>query len=347
VISPSDGRIPESRGQGKSSCDAVFLVSIRRSHTRSPAIHPHRPRCMKRRSLGPTAPDIFPIGYGGMSLSEKGRPPEAEAIKTIHAVLDAGIELLELSNVYNDNDDDIGHNERLFAKALKSWPGASDRVIVATKGGRWRYRRRWLIDARPEQLRRACERSLSALGVERIDLYQLNHPDPNVPFAESMGTLADLKSEGKIRWVGISNADLDQIRVASSIAGIESVQNRLNPFSRLALKRDEVPYCAKLGIGFLAYQIYGGRHARRIGMHPLLKRIGKRHGTSPYSITVAWLLAKSDNVIPLVGARTIGHVRDALRGASIELTSEEVKAIDAARFPKWPLHQRIRRKLAG
>lgn len=297
---------------------------------------------MAKRSLGPTAPDIFPLGYGGMSLSEEGRPSEADSIRVIHSVLDAGVELLDLSNVYGKSDDEIGHNERLFAKALKSWPGSRDRIIVATKGGRWRYHRRWEVDARPEHLRRSCDQSLKALGVERIDLYQLNIRDPNVPFIESMGAIADLRAEGEIRWVGISNAGLGQIRVGHSIVGLETVQNRLNPFTREALKRDAVRYCSDLGLGLLAYQIFGGWWTKQIGANPLLRRIGKKHGVSPYSITVAWLLAQSDNVIPLFGARTIDHARNALAGASVCLERADVRAINARHFPERSLKERLK-----
>src|ERR671911_2979066 len=125
-----------------------------------------------RRSLGPGAPRVTAVGYGGMHLSIQDRPPEDQGIRVIHAALDAGVTLIDTADVYCLDDKDLGHNERLIAAALRSWGGKRDEVIVATKGGLTRPGGRWETDARPEQLRAACERSLRALGTGCIDLYQ-------------------------------------------------------------------------------------------------------------------------------------------------------------------------------
>jgi len=170
-----------------------------------------------------------------MHLSIDGRPSEAQGIRVLHAALDAGVTLIDTADVYCLNQHDIGHNERLIAAALASWPGARGGVTVATKGGVVRPGGRWESDARPAQLRAACDRSLLALGIERIDVYQLHAPDPRVPFAESVGELARLREQGKVRWVGLSNVSVAQIREAQAIAPVTSVQNRLNPFFREAL----------------------------------------------------------------------------------------------------------------
>jgi aryl-alcohol dehydrogenase-like predicted oxidoreductase len=138
-----------------------------------------------------------------MHLSIAGRPAEAQGIRVIHAALDAGVTLIDTADVYCLNQHDIGHNERLIAEALASWAGRRDTVIVATKGGLLRPDGRWENDARPEQLRAACDRSLLALGTDRIDLYQLHAPDPHVPFADSVGELSRLRERGKIRGVGL------------------------------------------------------------------------------------------------------------------------------------------------
>src|SRR5688572_25096274 len=211
-----------------------------------------------RRSLGPNAPRVTAVGYGGMHLSIQERPPEEQAIRVIHAALDAGVTLIDTADVYCLDNRDIGHNERLVARALASWPGDRDQVIVATKGGVTRPAGRWETDGRPQHLRAACERSLEALGVDRIDLYQLHAPDPKVPLAESVGALAVLQQEGKIRWVGLSNVSVPQIREAETVARVTSVQNRLNPFFREALAEGVVSYCAERGMGFLAYSPTGG-----------------------------------------------------------------------------------------
>ena len=213
---------------------------------------------MQLRPLGRGAPPVSVIGYGGMHLSLAGRPTEDAAIRVIHAGLDAGMTLIDTADVYCLDQNDIGHNERLIAQALRSWKGARDQVIVATKGGMIRPDGRWERDARPERLRRSCERSLQALGVERIDLYQIHAPDHQVPFEESVGALADLQREGKIRWIGLSNVSVAEIKAAESIAEVATVQNRLNPFFREAIETGVVRYCGERGIGFLAYSPTGG-----------------------------------------------------------------------------------------
>jgi aryl-alcohol dehydrogenase-like predicted oxidoreductase len=191
---------------------------------------------MELRSLGPGAHNVTCIGFGGMPLSTAGRPDAAESVKVLHASLDAGMTLIDTADVYCLDERDIGHNERLIARALREWSGDPDDIVVATKGGLTRPGQRWDSDARPEHLRSACEASLTALGVEVIDLYQLHRPDPKVPLEDSVEALADLHAEGKIRAVGLSNVSVDEIRRASAIVPIASVQNRLSPFFREALR---------------------------------------------------------------------------------------------------------------
>ena len=236
--------------------------------------------------MGAGAPAVPAVGYGGMHLSLEERPPEAQGIDVIRAALDAGVRLIDTADVYCRSDDDIGHNERLVAEALRGWRGERSSVLVATKGGLTRPGGRWERDGRPEHLRAACERSLLALGVDRIALYQLHAPDPAVPFEESVGALAELRREGKIQWVGLSNVSVAEIRAAQAIVPIASVQNRLNPFFREALADGVVRYCAEQGIGFLAYSpTGGGRLTRKLPEHPVLapdgvtaRRVGPRAG---------------------------------------------------------------------
>src|ERR687892_812021 len=197
------------------------------------------------RRMGAGAPSVPAVGYGGMHLSLEDRPPERQGLEVIRAALEAGVRLIDTADVYCLDDADIGHNERLVAEALRGWSGDRDAVLVATKGGLTRPGGRWERDGRPEHLRAACERSLRALGVERIGLYQLHAPDPAVPFEESVGALADLRGEGKVRWVGLSNVSVAQIRAAEAITPVASVQNRLNPYFREALESRVVQYCAE------------------------------------------------------------------------------------------------------
>jgi len=155
-----------------------------------------------------------------MHLSIQERPPEEQGVRVIHAALDAGITLIDTADVYCLDDRDIGHNERLIARALRTYRGSRDQVLVATKGGMARPGGRWVMAGRPEQLRAACDHSLKALGVDRIDLYQLHTPDPAVPLADSVGALADLQRDGKIRWVGLSNVSVSEIQEAERVVEV-------------------------------------------------------------------------------------------------------------------------------
>ncbi|HEU5303403.1 MAG TPA: aldo/keto reductase [Gemmatimonadales bacterium] len=287
------------------------------------------------RSLGQGAPPISAVGYGGMHLSLQDRPPEEQAIRVIHAALDAGVTFIDTADVYCLDEDDIGHNERLVAKTLQGRRGDGERVIVGTKGGVTRPHGRWETDGSPSHLRVACERSLRALGVERIDLYQLHAPDPRVPFAESVGALADLQREGKIRWVGLSNVSVSQIREARTILQVTSVQNRLNPFFREALMDGVVGHCAEQGIGFLAYSpTGGGRLNLKLPRHPVLQPMAARLGITPHALVLAWVLSRSPAVIVIPSARTVDHAVDSARAATLTLSETDLAAITAAEFSR-------------
>ncbi len=288
---------------------------------------------MNTRSLGPNAPYVSVVGLGGMPLSIQGRPAIEAGVRVIHASLDAGMTLLDTADVYCLDDNDIGHNERLIAQALREWPGERDSIVVATKGGLTRPEGRWDRNGHPEHLRRACEKSLQALAVDRIDLYQLHAPDPEVPLEESVGTLADLRQEGKIRWIGLSNVSVAEIKQAESIVPIVTVQNRLSPFFREALRTGVVEYCAQRGIGFLAYSpVGGGRLNKKLPTHPAVAEIAQRHGTSTHCVVLAWVLHQGESVIIIPAARTIEHTVDSASSATLELSHQELAAIDAAEF---------------
>jgi aryl-alcohol dehydrogenase-like predicted oxidoreductase len=287
------------------------------------------------RRLGRDAPLVSAVGYGGMHLSIQDRPPEEQGIRVIHAALDAGVTLIDTADVYCLDDRDIGHNERLVARALGSWQGERDQVIVATKGGVTRPAGRWDTDGRPEHLRVACERSLEALGVERIDLYQLHAPDPKVPLAESVGTLAELQQEGKIRWIGLSNVSVAEIKLAEAIVPVTTVQNRLNPFFREALAEGAVAHCTEQGIGFLAYSpTGGGRLNRKLPAHPVLQPMAARLGTTPHALVLAWVLARSPSVIVIPSARTVAHALDSVSAADLTLSEADLAAITTAEFSR-------------
>ena len=288
---------------------------------------------MKERPLGPGAPAVSVVGFGGMPLSLDIRPPDSQGIEVLHASLDAGMTLIDTADVYCIDDDDIGHNERLIAKALGSWSGDRDSIVVATKGGLTRPGGAWERDGRPDHLRAACERSLTALGVERIDLYQFHAPDPAVPFEESVGAMADLQREGKVRWVGLSNVSVAEIKTAQGMVDVVTVQNRLSPFFREALDTGVVNYCDDNDIGFLAYSpVGGGRLNKKLPDHPVVGSIAERYGASNHAVVLAWVLSRGSSVILIPGARTVQHALDSVDSAELQLSDDDVRAIDEAEF---------------
>jgi aryl-alcohol dehydrogenase-like predicted oxidoreductase len=290
---------------------------------------------MRERPLGTTGAPVSVVGYGGMHLSITGRPDEADSILVIHAALDAGMTLIDTADAYCLDEADTGHNERLIAQALRDWPGPHDRIVVATKGGIVRAGGRWDRDGRPEHLRRACEASLKALGVEQIALYQFHAPDPRVPFQDSLGALADLRSQGKIRWVGLSNVSVAEIRRAEQLLPVSAVQNRLNPFFREALADGVVEYCAARGITFLAYSpTGGGRLTRKLPEHPVLGSIARRLGATAHSVCIAWVIAQGSTVVAIPSARRVEHARDSALAGDLLLGADDLAAIDGAEFSR-------------
>jgi aryl-alcohol dehydrogenase-like predicted oxidoreductase len=173
---------------------------------------------------------VSAIGLGEMPLSIEGRPNRTQAISTIHASLDAGVTIIDTADAYSLSVEEHGHGERIVAKALATYGGSTDHVLVATKGG---HRRpgdgSWTVHGDPEYVKSACEASLKALGVEAIGLYQYHRPDPTVPWADSVGALADLLDAGKIQMAGVSNATVAQIDEAQAVVGgrLVSVQKEL------------------------------------------------------------------------------------------------------------------------
>jgi aryl-alcohol dehydrogenase-like predicted oxidoreductase len=264
----------------------------------------------------------------GMSLAR--RPPEDRSIATIHAALDAGVNLIDTADAYSRDASDVGHNERLVARALR---GRRDGVIVATKGGHTRTPDGgWAVDGRPEHLRAACEASLRALETDRIDLYQHHRPDPNVPYAESIGALKELQDAGKVRWIGISNATVEQIDEARAIAEVVSVQNQLSLEYTGPLEKGELAHCDERGTAFLPWSPLGGiaRAAEAAGRHDPVRAAAEAHGVSPQQVALAWLLSLSPVVIPIPGASRPESIADSARAADLELSRDELDAIGRA-----------------
>jgi aryl-alcohol dehydrogenase-like predicted oxidoreductase len=270
--------------------------------------------------------DVFPIGLGCMPMSLAGRPPEERSVRAIHAAVDAGVNLIDTADAYCIDEREVGHNERLIAKALR---GRRDGVIVATKGGHTRPGGAWALDGSHDHLRAACEASLRALETDRIDLYQFHRPDPKVPYEESIGAIKELQDEGKVRWLGISNASVEQIELACSIADIVAVQNQLSLEYTSPIAKGEVAECEERGIAFLPWSPLGGipNAAEAAAAHHPVAAAAEAHGVSPQQIALAWLLSLSPAVVPIPGASRPESIEDSVRAAELELTADELTAI--------------------
>ncbi len=283
---------------------------------------------MKPRPLGKSGLFVNPIGLGGMPMSIQGRPDGTRSIRTICAALDAGMDFIDTADVYCLNDEDIGHNERLIAKALREWGGTA-KITVATKGGLERPRGAWMENGRPEHLKAACEASLKALGVDCITLYQLHAPDEQVPFAESIGALRDLKQAGKILHVGLSNVSVSEIKAAQKIVEIVSVQNECNLYDRETFEEGVVAYCEKGGIALFPYSPVGGhRRHGRVSDDALLQDIATQHDATPYQVALAWLLAISPVMIPIPGASRPESAQSSAAAMRLQLSPEDIARID-------------------
>ena len=271
---------------------------------------------------------VSAIGLGEMPMSLAGRPDEAQSVRTIHAALDAGVTLIDTADAYCIDESEVGHGERLVARALSAWPGDRDRVLVATKGGHTREGGEWYLDGRPEHLRQACEASLRALGVEAIGLYQFHRPDPKVPFAESVGAMAELKAAGKVRLVGLSNVSVDQIKQARQLVQVASVQNEFSP--RFRRSEGELAFCAAEGIAFLPWSPLGGIGRGRDlgGRHRVFGEVAEAHGVSAQQVALAWQLAKAPAVIPIPGSSRPETITDSAAAASLRLSDDELARLD-------------------
>ena len=289
---------------------------------------------MKYRRLGSVT--VSAIGLGAMPLSIEHRPDENRAIATIHAALDAGITLIDTADSYHWHADERGHNELLIARALARYSGDTSDVLIATKGGRGRPGDgSWTVDAGPAHLKQAAEASRARLGVEAIGLYQLHKPDPDVPWADSVGALRELLDAGTVRALGISNVTTDQIREAHAILGegLVSVQNRYSPAVRDSEPALEL--ATRLDLAFLPWSPLGGLSRSSLdgpsgatSADTVFHRIASDHGVSPQRLALAWLLHRSPTVIPIPGASRPASIQDSARATEIELGTTELRQLD-------------------
>jgi aryl-alcohol dehydrogenase-like predicted oxidoreductase len=291
----------------------------------------HEEFTMRYRNIGGVK--VSSIGLGEMPLSVEGRPDDAQALRTIHAALDAGVTLIDTADAYSTGGPDTGHGERLVAKALATYSGDTTGILVATKGGHLRPGDgSWTVNGDPGYLKSAAEASLKALGVDAIGLYQFHRPDPLVDYADSVGAIRELLDDGKIRMAGISNASVDQIAMAQEILGgrLVSVQNQYSLSFRSS--QPELEYTREHGIAFLPYSPLGGigRADAAAKKHPAFTAIATERGISAQQVTLAWILSRGENVIPIPGSSRPETAQDSAIAADIDLTPAELARLDAS-----------------
>ena len=284
---------------------------------------------MQTRQLGPFK--VSAIGLGAMPMSmnnDKVYPDESQAIATIHAALDAGITLIDTADIYAPSWDTMGHNEVLVGKAMDSWSGNRDDIVIATKGGVTRSEgEKWGRDGSMTYLRSAVEKSLRNLRVDVIDLYQWHRPDRSMVYADAITNFKALRDEGKVKTIGISNANVEEIQIAVDVLGdgLVSVQNEFSPKFRCS--EDELEYCAERSIAFLPWSPLGGTGggAREVGdRFAVFAEIAAEHGVSPQQVVLAWELSLGGHVIPIPGARRSQSITDSAKAADLTLSDEEL-----------------------
>lgn len=264
---------------------------------------------------------VHRLGFGSMRLTGKGvwgEPADHdEAIAVLRRAVELGVTLIDTADSYGPEV-----AERLIAEALHPYP---DDLVIATKGGLVRSGPdKWTPNGRPEHLRTACDGSLKRLRLERIDLYQLHRIDNKVPVDDQLGLLRDLQTEGKIRYIGLSEVTVDQIEYARRTLQIVSVQNRYNIQDRDY--EDVLRYCEREGIGFIPwFPLAVGKLA---GKESPLERAAERLSAEPAQVALAWLLATSPVMLPIPGTSRVSHLEENVRAAELVLSREEMEAIE-------------------
>jgi pyridoxine 4-dehydrogenase len=261
------------------------------------------------------------LGFGAMRITGRGiwgEPPDRDEAKAVlRRAVELGVNFIDTADSYGPQV-----SEALIAEALYPYP---DDLVIATKGGLVRPGPgRWPADGRPEHLKEACDGSLRRLRLEQIPLYQFHRPDPRVPLEESVGALVELREQGKIRHLGLSNVTEEQLRQAQRLTAIVSIQNRYN----LGDRRSDslVDLCEQEQLVFLPWA-----PMQDLDRNPALEEVARRHRSSPRQVVLAWLLARSPAVLPIPGTGTVAHLEHNLAAAGLRLTAVEVDAVSAGR----------------
>ena len=266
--------------------------------------------------------EVRRLGFGAMRLTGRGitgRPDDEDTARAVlRRAVDLGVNHVDTADAYGPFV-----NEELIAEALHPYP---DDLVIATKGGLVRTGAGgdWPKNGRPEHLKEACEGSLKRLRVDRIDVYYLHRPDPEVPYEESVGALKELRDEGKIHHVAVSNVNMERLAIARGIVDIVAVQNQYSLTDRRA--HDVLRECEQNGIGFVPWAPLDAGALEPGGP---VDRIAERHGATPMQIALAWLLHASPAMLPIPGTGSLAHLEENVAAAEIELSAEDTDALDA------------------
>jgi aryl-alcohol dehydrogenase-like predicted oxidoreductase len=260
------------------------------------------------------------MGFGAMRITGEGiwGPPDDEEVakQVLKRAVELEVNFIDTADAYGPEV-----SENLIHDALSPYEG----IIIATKGGMLRGGPgNWRPDGTPKHLREACEASLKRLGVPQITVYQFHRPDPKVAFKDSVNTLIELQQEGKIKHIGLSNVNLEQLQQALKLTPIATVQNHYN-FEHRRDSEEVLKFCEQQGIAFIPYFPIGGNQG---GVGAAVDTIAGKHNATPRQIALAWLLAHSPAILPIPGTGSIKHLEENIAAATIELDSEDMAALD-------------------
>lgn len=311
---------------------------------------------MEKRILGKCGLEVSAIGLGCMGMSEfYGATNNAEGKKTILAALENGVTMLDTADCYGN-----GHNEELIGSVLKDWQGE---VTVATKFGIVREDGRYerTINGRPDYVKQAAEASLRRLGRDVIDLYYIHRVDANVPIEETVGAMSELVKQGKVRYIGISEASASTIKKAHAVHPLTALQTEYSLWTR-SVEKEILPTVKELGIGFVAYsplgrgfltgkldkttvaqegdfrkilpRLQGGNYDSNQALVAALEELANEKGVNRAQLALAWVLAKDENIVPIPGTKRINYLMENIKAAQLVLSPQDIKKIELIFSPK-------------